>query len=624
MSRSNLNESNKKLLNENGGDQVNQINLNESDKNEIVKENFTNEIKSESRVLVLYTGGTIGMIRNEKGVLVPKANSFVNNLRQFSHLHDHNYSKQLTNRKAVRYTFEPLVLPVKTADKCRVIYDVLEYSPLCDSSDMTMDDWIRIANDIKKYHDDFDGFVVLHGTDTLSYTASALSFMLENLDKIVILTGSQVPIFDTRNDGIDNFLTSLVIAANYNIPEVCVYFGTNLMRGNRTSKVSATSYDAFHSPNFPSLATVGIDIEVDYRLLRYPLNPGNFSVHSELNRNVGLLRLFPGITADLVKAFLQSPTEGVVLQTYGSGNVPSNREDIFSEIRTATERGVIIINITQCTTGCVSGVISGSDMTPEAALAKLAYVLSNTEWDIKTKQKLMQSNLRGELTSSQLPYMLETDLVNAVAKSLKLSSRVEFQELTSILFPAMLNAAVVKYDVDKLKSLIAYGANISQTNVDGRTVLHIACCQGNLNIVKELLKMGANVNKKDRYCRTPLIEAIDGDHYEIIKILLEHGAVLDEHNIKNQIFDAVGTGNAKRLKSYLIANPNVSQIKDTSGRTLLHLAALRNDVKMMKLLLKYKVNTESIDMIGHTPFDLAKLAEAIDAMECLTLYEINH
>ncbi|XP_047353243.1 L-asparaginase 1 isoform X2 [Vespa velutina] len=543
-------------------------------------------------------------------------------------MHDRDYAKQIYGKMADE---SPLILPVKTTDNCRVIYEVLEYSPLCDSSDMTMDDWILIANDIKKYYNDFDGFVILHGTDTLSYTASALSFMLQDLDKIVILTGSQVPIFDTRNDGVDNFLTSLVIAANYNIPEVCVFFGTNLMRGNRTSKVSATSFDAFHSPNFPPLATVGINIEVDYRLTKYPQGPGNFTVHLKLNRNVGLLRLFPGITADLVKAFLQSPTEGVVLQTYGSGNIPSNREDIFVEFREATRRGIIIINITQCTTGRVSGtyeagklleetgVISGYDMTPEAALTKLAYVLSNTDWNVKRKRRIMQSNLRGELTSSQLPFMFESDLVNAVARSLKLSSRAEFQELTSILIPSMLNAAVVKCDIDKLKSLKEYGANVSQTNVDGRTALHIACCQGNLNIVQELLKMGANVNKKDRFQRTPLIEAIENDHCEIINILLEHGSKLDKDVIGNKICDVVGSGNAKRLQSYLIADPDISERKDTSGRTPLHLAALHNDITIITLLLNHGANPKSIDMIGHTPFDLAKLVGAVDAMECLTI-----
>ncbi|XP_047353242.1 L-asparaginase 1 isoform X1 [Vespa velutina] len=628
MLRSIKNENDQKLFIDNDDDQATEINSNDSEKYSTKENATTSEIKSESRVLVLYTGGTIGMIRNESGVLVPKANSFVNNLRQFSQMHDRDYAKQIYGKMADE---SPLILPVKTTDNCRVIYEVLEYSPLCDSSDMTMDDWILIANDIKKYYNDFDGFVILHGTDTLSYTASALSFMLQDLDKIVILTGSQVPIFDTRNDGVDNFLTSLVIAANYNIPEVCVFFGTNLMRGNRTSKVSATSFDAFHSPNFPPLATVGINIEVDYRLTKYPQGPGNFTVHLKLNRNVGLLRLFPGITADLVKAFLQSPTEGVVLQTYGSGNIPSNREDIFVEFREATRRGIIIINITQCTTGRVSGtyeagklleetgVISGYDMTPEAALTKLAYVLSNTDWNVKRKRRIMQSNLRGELTSSQLPFMFESDLVNAVARSLKLSSRAEFQELTSILIPSMLNAAVVKCDIDKLKSLKEYGANVSQTNVDGRTALHIACCQGNLNIVQELLKMGANVNKKDRFQRTPLIEAIENDHCEIINILLEHGSKLDKDVIGNKICDVVGSGNAKRLQSYLIADPDISERKDTSGRTPLHLAALHNDITIITLLLNHGANPKSIDMIGHTPFDLAKLVGAVDAMECLTI-----
>ncbi|KAL2742327.1 L-asparaginase isoform X2 [Vespula maculifrons] len=631
MLRTTKNENDQKSSIDNNGDQATGTNLNNSEKY-CIKKNGTSEIKSESRVLVLYTGGTIGMIRNESGVLVPKANSFVNTLRQFSQMHDRDYAKKMYGEMANE---SPLILPVKTTDNRRIIYEVLEYSPLCDSSDMTMDDWILIANDIKKYYNNFNGFVILHGTDTLSYTASALSFMLQDLDKIVILTGSQVPIFDTRNDGVDNFLTSLVIAANYNIPEVCVFFGTNLMRGNRTSKVSATSFDAFHSPNFPSLATVGINIEVDYCLSKYPQSPRNLSVHSKLNRNVCFLRLFPGITADLVKGFLQSPIEGVVLQTYGSGNIPSNREDIFAEFREATRRGIIIVNITQCTTGRVSntykagallkeaGVISGFDMTPEAALTKLAYVLSNTDWDIKKKRRMIQSNLRGELTSSQLPFMFESDLVSAVARSLKLSLRTEFQELTSILFPSMLNAAVVKCDIDKLKSLKEYGANISQTNADGRTALHIACCQGNLNIVQELLKMGANVNMKDRFRRTPLIEAIENDHHETINILLEHGAKLDKDNIGNKICDVIGSGNLRRLQSFLIADPNASQTMDTSGRTPLHLAALHNNVTIIKLLLNHGANPKSTDMIGHTPFDLAKLVGAVDAMECLTLQDIN-
>ncbi|XP_076480513.1 L-asparaginase isoform X3 [Bombus vancouverensis nearcticus] len=416
----------------------------------------------ESRVLVLYTGGTIGMIRNEDGVLVPKANAFVKKLRNYPHIYDREYAEKRFGLMG------PLVLPMTATDSKRVIYNVLEYSPLCDSSNMTMDDWIRIAHDIKQAYERFDGFVILHGTDTLSYTASALSFMLESLGKIVILTGSQVPIFDSRSDGLDNFLSSLIIAANYNIPEVCVYFGTNLMRGNRTSKISATSFEAFDSPNFPPLAKANITIEVDYRAIFRPFTLEKFHVHASLNRNVGLLRIFPSMTTHLVRAFLQPPIEGVVLQSYGAGNVPTNREDIIKELSAATKRGVIIVNITQCATGCVknsyapgkfledAGVISGSDMTPEATLTKLAYVLSKKEWDLQTKRQMMQTNLRGELTAQRPPYLEDIDLVEAVARSLRLSSTAERQELGSILFPAMLNAAVRSRDVVKLEILKGY------------------------------------------------------------------------------------------------------------------------------------------------------------------------
>ncbi|XP_029174109.1 L-asparaginase isoform X2 [Nylanderia fulva] len=581
--------------------------------------------KPEGRVLVLYTGGTIGMMRNEQGVLVPIANAFVKNLRKYPQLYDREYAEKKFGAMG------PLVLPVTATDNRRVVYNVLEYTNLCDSSNMTMDEWIRIANDIKESYEHFDGFVVLHGTDTLSYTASALSFMLEALGKIVILTGSQVPIFDTRSDGLDNFLASLVIAANYNIPEVCVFFGTNLMRGNRTSKASATSFEAFYSPNFSPLATANIKIEVDYRSIFRSCILEKFYVHASLNRNVGLLRLFPSITSELVKVFLQPPIEGVVLQTYGAGNVPTNREDIIAELRAATKRGVVIVNITQCATGCVSdayeagkllyknGVIPGFDMTPEAALTKLAYVLSKHEWDTETKRQMMQTNLRGELTAGRPPTMQDWDLVEAVARSLRLSSAAELQELGSILFPAMLNAAVIRRDIVKLESLQGYGADISQANADGRTALHIACCEGDIKVVRRLLKMGANVHIKDRFDRTPLTDAIEYDRHEIIKVLLQCGAHLhgDAVQIGERMCDAATAGNTKRLQSYLMAGADLSQ-KDVSGRTPLHFAALHNHTDAVKFLLDHGADPHCIDMLGQTATELAKAARASDAIRLLT------
>lgn len=374
-------------------------------------------------------------------------------------MHDEEYAKQ---RYGLSATMGPLVLPYVQGELRRVVYTISEYDPILDSSNMTMEDWVRIAEDIKQSYEFFDGFVILHGTDTLSYTASALSFMLENLGKTVIITGSQIPIFETRTDGKDNLTSALIIAGNYVIPEVCVFFGALLLRGNRTIKISSNSLDAFDTPNVPCLAKVGINVDVDYRLIFRPCSVDKFTVHTKLDENVGLLRIFPSISALTIRAFLQAPMKGVVLQTFGAGNVPSNREDLVKELKDATERGVIIVNCTQCTSGAVSGiyetgrllfdcgVISGSDMTPEAALTKLSYVLSKDEWSLDTKRKMMQSNLRGELSSDKTAEIQDFDLVDAVARSLHLSSPQELSQLGATLFPAMVNSSVMVGDTAKV------------------------------------------------------------------------------------------------------------------------------------------------------------------------------
>ena len=292
-------------------------------------------------------------------------------------------------------------------------YDLYEYDPLLDSANMTPADWLKIAQDIADRYDDYDGFVVIHGTDTMAYTASALSFMLEGLRKPVILTGSQIPLCEVRNDASENLITAMILAADYPIPEVCLYFGDKLMRGCRTTKVNANRFDAFDSPNFSPLGKVGIDIELNWSAIR-PLPPQNtpLTIKPLQENRISAVRLFPGISADMIRHILQPPLKALVLEAYGVGNGPDHNQEFIAVIEEANQRGVIIVDCTQCLSGSVAlddyatgaslaaaGVISGFDLTIEAALAKLIYLLSQ-DLPTETIKSLMQTNLKGELTRS--------------------------------------------------------------------------------------------------------------------------------------------------------------------------------------------------------------------------------
>ena len=298
-------------------------------------------------------------------------------------------------------------------------YTIHEYDPLLDSANMTPADWLKIARDIAAHDDDYDGFIVLHGTDTMAYTASALPFMLHGLAKPVILTGSQLPLWEVRNDARENLITVMMIAANYAIPEVCLYFGDKLLRGCRAVKVNAVGFEAFDSPNYPPLGTVGIHIDVHWRRILPPPAPGPLTVQAlgaacgerRQTAHVGTLRLFPGMDFDVVANVLRPPLQGLILETYGVGNGPVNNRAFMAALVDAVARGVVIVDCTQCLKGMVdlegyatgsalakAGVISGFDMTVEAALAKLFYLFSRED-DVAVIKQQMQVNLRGELTS---------------------------------------------------------------------------------------------------------------------------------------------------------------------------------------------------------------------------------
>ncbi|GFR72428.1 glutamyl-tRNA(Gln) amidotransferase subunit D, partial [Elysia marginata] len=303
--------------------------------------------KEDSRVLVIYTGGTIGMV-NQNGSYQPMANCMVSKLQALPIFNSAAFQDATSVIKD-----EDSFLVLQCSPTKRVAYKIIEFDPLLDSSNMAISDWIKIAECIKKHYDEYDGFVVLHGTDTMAYTASALSFMLENLGKPVILTGSQIPIYETRSDGRNNFLDSLIIAGTYSIPEVMVCFFEKVYRGNRCIKGDADGFSAFTSPNMPPLVQLQVKIKVDYSSIFTQSTEEKFTISTNMCPNVGLLRLFPGITTQTVRAFLQPPVQGVVLQTYGAGNAPNNRPDLLSLFKDAYNWGVIIVNISQCTKGNV-------------------------------------------------------------------------------------------------------------------------------------------------------------------------------------------------------------------------------------------------------------------------------
>jgi len=334
---------------------------------------------ARKKIYVLSTGGTIGMQKTPEGY-APEAGYLAKSMSKIPELQN-------------------LDMP---------IYTVHEYEKPIDSANMTPADWFQMGDYIQKNYQEYDGFVILHGTDTMSYTASALSFMLENLGKPVILTGSQLPLFETRNDARENLINALLIAGHYSVPEVCLYFNNKLFRGNRSTKMDATSFAAFSSPNFPALGQVGTDIKIRHELI---LKPTGDQLHLRQIKPimVSTLRIFPGIPHEMLKTILQLPLDALILETFGLGNAPEDPHFI-KLIHQAVEKGMVLVNRSQCpyakvkmsqyATGTVllkAGVISAGDMTIDAAITKLFYLFSKNLSHSEIKAQMMV-DLRGELT----------------------------------------------------------------------------------------------------------------------------------------------------------------------------------------------------------------------------------
>ena len=336
-------------------------------------------------VLLIYTGGTIGMIEN------PETGALEN------------------------FNFDQLLQHVPELKRFNYRISSYQFDPPIDSSDMEPSLWAKIVKIINYNYDNFDGFVILHGTDTMAYTASALSFMLENLSKPVILTGSQLPIGTLRTDGKENLITAIEIAAAKHpdgtpiVPEVCIFFENELMRGNRTTKINAENFNAFRSFNYPVLAEAGIHIKYNNVHIHVNKSRQELMPHYLLDTNIAVLKLFPGIQENVIATILGTKgLKAVVLETYGSGNAP-RKEWFIRRLCQASAQGIVIVNVTQCNAGMVemeryetgyqllqAGVVSGYDSTTESAVTKLMFLLGHGYTADEVRDRMNRS-IAGEI-----------------------------------------------------------------------------------------------------------------------------------------------------------------------------------------------------------------------------------
>ncbi|XP_047594627.1 60 kDa lysophospholipase isoform X9 [Lutra lutra] len=505
-------------------------------------------LEPQRRLLAVYTGGTIGM-RSEQGVLVP-GSGLAAVLRSLPMFHDEEYAR------ACGLPEDTLVLPPAIPDQ-RVIYTVLECQPLFDSSDMTITEWVQIAQTIERHYGQYDGFVVIHGTDTMAFAASVLSFVLENLQKTVILTGAQVPIHALWNDSRENLLGALLMAGQYVIPEVCLFFQNQLFRGNRVTKVDSRRFAAFCSPHLPPLAVMGTDVTINWELVRKARGKAQLVVHSSMERDVGLLRLYPGIPAALAMAG--------------------------------------------------AGIVSGFDMTSEAALAKLSYVLGHPGLTPDDRKELLARDLRGEMTlptgAERRPSLSSSALGRGLTQLLTLSqgqtsqrpqgaalSTQEADAIREALVPSLACAAAHAGDLEVLQALGDLGSDLSLESFNGQTPLHAAARGGQPGAVTMLLRRGVDVDPRDEDGLSPLLLAVKGRHRGVIELLRAAGACLSLQELEDagtELCRLAARADLEGLQSWWQAGADLSS-PGYDGRSALLVAEAAGNLEVVTFLQNLK------------------------------------
>ncbi|OLL21884.1 lysophospholipase [Neolecta irregularis DAH-3] len=575
-------------------------------------------------VLCVYTGGTIGMERSANGY-IPRAHYLENYLASVPSFNESPYSNSTLRvlHKGEERNLKKLSTPLNAYGR-KVEYCILEYDKLVDSSSITHDDWVSMATTIEDNYQWFDAFIILHGTDSMAYTSSALSYMLENLGKTIILTGSQVslllkcflstiqiPFSQLYNDAVNNLLGSLIITGSFVIPEVSVYFNHTLFRGNRYSyapfpslmasvtKISSTAFSAFESPNFPCLIPQSVTINPKWHLILRPQALSPFRVQSVLSGAVASLRLFPGMEVSMISSLLSSGIKGLVLETFGTGNTPQNNE-LFKAMQDVKDR-IVIVNCTQCNpilftkserlgkSGSVNafyasgielqraGVLCGYDLTLEAALTKLSYLLGKYPNDVSTIRKYMKNSIRGEMTITQA-----TPRFRAPAQSLW--------------------EAVKAGDIEAAESGTSVDENeINVLDESGLTPLCLSISLFDEPMVRKLLSLGASVHLRTRTGHSPLFLASERGQNSIIQLLRSDGAHFHPEEmlfIIEKVKGAVKDDNVTAIKVWELAGVEIRQLRDDEGREISHWIEIFGARKVCEA---WESCEDKEDLWGHTP-----------------------